>query len=700
MPTIDETATILDYIVENPGNPKAIQARQKLGVSDDALQAWQAVKENPDHEKKTQVRNKVFDEVAMAQPAGEVGRFSPGGADAVTRLAVKNLINESPKEIEGYLQRRGFQTRVVDGAFQVKKPGETQFKPLDSEKFDIFDIPDLAGDVIEGIATGFGFLGGSVGGLPGAVAGGAVGAGLAETARQAVGKATGVRREIDPLLVAESAGFGAAGGAIGKIGGEALKATGRGLGKAMAKLAGGATVKPERAEIEAAAERLGLRPTPGQLIDSKTLQEMEEIAFNQRQIFQTAPLRTQKERNKKIVQSVADDILKTNTFIDKEISGVQAKNEIVKVIENRLEKPEAIYSQFEETLGQLPILSSSKGLAAVGEKQAAKNAFEQRGDEIIKRLKGDRKTVNLVRSIIEDSKTLENINDIKVFRTTIGGMIDAQSSPNTKYAARELYKAASDWRKEALVNAAKASGDKELADKAVKILSKADQEYKKVIDDLNTAILPRGKEIKLGPREGLQQFFNKYADSKYIYQTLDTQDTERIKVLRDEFPEAFEIMRDAVIQKMAERSGTPKAILKKVENLPANAKKLLFGEDALQKAEDLRIWINSLPDPKEIGNQSRSGWVARVSKLLTAEKIPFVKQILDELAASEDTFRRNMISDPLLGVDVFSRAGRRVLETKAPVAATQFGFGVQREDERRTNFLNQSPANRFDFGRQ
>lgn len=719
MPNVKETEQLLNFVVDNPQDPRAGQVASKLGVDVPALEAWKAVKDNPSHPKRKDVRNKVFDQVAYAQPTKKEGIgsvISVGGADFVTRSIIKNFINESPAEIKRYLDKRGYQSRMKDGIVEVKKPGALEYERLDPKGFDIFDVTDLIGDVAEGLATGIGFftggaagaVGGPVGAVAGAAAGGAAGAAGAEALRQQAGQVLGFRKHLEPGLVAKAGTFGMLGGGGAKAAGMGLKALGKGAGKIIG-MTSGAKLKPNKEVIEEASKRLGLKPTPGQLIDSKALQELEEIARNQRDLFQTSAIRQQIERNQEIVKDVAESIVETSNTLSPMQVGADAKNSIAKEIDRLLAPAEEVYGAFEATLGKLPILSAERSLAMQGGK-AISNPLEKTAESLMKKFRGDRDTVRLVANILEDSRSLENINDIKVFRTSIGGLIDSQSSSNKKRAVRELYKAVGDWRSESLVNAAQAAEKnglvpKGLGEAAIEKLSEADQIYKSVMKTIEKTVLPRGKKLKLGPRETLQDYFEKHADSDFIFKTLKVGDPERIANIKKAFPEAFEMMKDVVVDDIASRSrvgiSPVKQLLKRIDQLQPETKKLLFGDDALQKAEDLKVFLGSIADPREVGNVSKTGFMNRMINGSMITKIaPFVRQFIEEFAALGREVRRDLIANPLMAEDIFSKTGKAI-DTAKSVGALQFGIDVPTQNEiRREKGAAFNIPRPLDFGRR
>jgi hypothetical protein len=137
------------------------------------------------------------------------------------------------------------ETRIVDDAVQVRKPGEAEWRGLEARgKFELSDISDIGSDVTSGIATGLGVAGGGLLGLPagpGAVAagiaGGAAGAGLHEAGQQALASGMGMGEETLGGAL-KDIGKEAAFGAVAQAGGAALGGASRLGAKALGGEAG------------------------------------------------------------------------------------------------------------------------------------------------------------------------------------------------------------------------------------------------------------------------------------------------------------------------------------------------------------------------------------------------------------------------------------------------------------------------------
>lgn len=124
--------------------------------------------------------------------------------DPATRAGLKNLIGNSPTLQAEYLRKKGFKDVEIKGDRVFARDPETGEKGvIDPAGFDLQDVTDVAGDVIQGVAETIGSMFAPVLGAAGAAAG-------AETGRQVAAQQLGFREDFDPEEVVLQAGMAAA----------------------------------------------------------------------------------------------------------------------------------------------------------------------------------------------------------------------------------------------------------------------------------------------------------------------------------------------------------------------------------------------------------------------------------------------------------------------------------------------------------
>jgi hypothetical protein len=161
------------------------------------------------------------------------------------RFLLKNVSPDPEARARWIQENKGMETRVVDDAVQVRKPGEAEWRGLEARgKFELSDISDITSDVTAGISTGLGAVAGGLLGAPtgpGALAtgaaGGAAGAGLHEAAQQALASSMGMGKETLGGALGDI-GKEAAFGALAEVGGRALGAGSRFAAKQLGGEAG------------------------------------------------------------------------------------------------------------------------------------------------------------------------------------------------------------------------------------------------------------------------------------------------------------------------------------------------------------------------------------------------------------------------------------------------------------------------------
>ena len=188
----------------------------------------------------------------------------------------------TPQGAQRYLESKGFEVQPAGGHFfNVRKPGEADWRKIDPDKFELEDVTDVLPDVAEAtysLAGGVGgnVLGGLVGGPVGSVLGGGVGAalttGIAQGGRTAAGYAAGVPVGIGedlPEVAKNSAIAGAAdmvgtvvGGALGKVVGPAWRFIAPRIFKRLATEAGEAGIKEVAEEVTETVAQKAASTTP------------------------------------------------------------------------------------------------------------------------------------------------------------------------------------------------------------------------------------------------------------------------------------------------------------------------------------------------------------------------------------------------------------------------------------------------------
>jgi len=640
MPDLKQTEKVLNFIADNPGDKRSGAAMQKFGLQPQAVQAWKAVRDTPDHPKKAEVRNKVYDTIAENSPGKDPGRLSPGGAGFLNRFAIKNLISNSPDQAQKFLTKQGFDSRIVDGEIEVKKPGEPEYVQLDSPKFDIFDIPDLASDIAEAVATGVGTFFGSI---PGAAAGAAA----AETVRQGVGLATGVREDFEPIEVLDATELGLIGGVGGKVVGKGLKFFGDKIGSLIGRI-----VKPKEAaeEIIAATKEIGGEAVAGQLLDNQLVQKLTaQLAENPGTLAGQA-LRKNVAKNFDAAEKAAQEIVKDASTLSPFEAGLKLTNDFKEIVADRIEPAANIYNKYDKIFKEAKIDSPPEGII-----KAIKDEFAD--------VFADDEATNALKSLLSKTDQIDTIDKITKFRTNIRKMASSSQNGNLIGSLKQIYRKTSDSRLEETISLAGVLDNPMLAIKEIK---EADAIYKSVADDVKNVFVDRGKVVIGSPKRILENFFEKTKEVNVVNKLLDTNDPRRIKKVKEAFPEIFEVMRESKIGNFLEKSSlkgelNKNNLVKSIGKLPKESANLIFGENGIKKAKALQTYLNSFPGP------------LNTSKTDVSRSLKEMFNIFSQAGALGRSQLLGLLTNSQLGKNMFQKTGN-LLQKPSTIGSFQFGL--------------------------
>ena len=582
---VSQDRQALDWVADNPNSPQAGEIMQVLGVDSEDIQAWDYARKNPNDKNTTALKNVVFDKVARSNPAVE--EQAVGFLD---RFMIKNLISENTDLQENYLRKKGFETRRVGDRVEVRQPGQERFGVIDPEGFDLFDVTDLVGDAAEAIATAaatgakaLGFVGAPATGggslLAGSALGGAATGGF-EAARQGVGIAAGLREEIDPGRIAQATAIGATVPGATQLAGKLFSGIGKGV-RALSR----AKMKPEAEAIEAAAQEIGAKATPGQLIDSATLQRLESAQAQSAGKLGGIGLRQQVQQNIRATQEAAEQIVKEVSGKTAFETGQEAGAQLTKELAERLKPAESIYQKYEGIFSRKafkPDMGRIK--AAIG--------------DLKKEFRLDDKALGFIDNIDSKLPEIKNLDDVKRLRTLVRDSFDPMDKAKSRVVSR-LGSELTEVRSDTLKRLAEERGG-DFFDVAKKEIEQADSIYKGSINDIKEAILRPGQKMRMSPKKQLADFMERTPEIDRINKVLKTNDPKKIAAVKRAFPESFETLRQGKIQEIATRAETqgavnPRKLANMMDKLPPETARLIFGAEAAGKAKALKTFLDSIP---------------------------------------------------------------------------------------------------------
>jgi hypothetical protein len=618
MPNLSEDRKVFDAIVDQPDHPAAPQAMQILGINRQDLQAGKIAKDlelkDPNDERIGQIRNVIFEKIARTRPSED-----KAGGGFINRIIAKNVLDQDPKVQANYYAKKGFDTRFVEGNLEVKKPGDINFRPVDPKGIDPFDAFDIIGDVIEGVAVSAAEIGGGLAGIGGGPVGatatglvaGGITAGAFEAARQGIGVGLGVREGLEAGPIASTSLIGAATPALLKGVGEGFTAATKGVSKVLSMFQGG--LKKTSPEIEAAAKEIGAKATPGQLFESRIIQELESAQAQSGGLIGGINLRKTIENNKKAVQETADSIVQDASNRSMYDVGDRVGKQLSEDLAAKLEPAETIYSKYE----------------TIFSKKAYKPNVEpikKKIESIKKQLKFDKTGLSKLSEYESQLDEIKNLDDLKLFRTALGNDLarDPLNKANNKILS-QLYGPITEARSKTLIDLAEKRADKPVDDNFFEIakseIETADKIYRQSIDEISNVILNPGKKIKGSPQKELEKFLSETPEIKRIDKILSTNNPKKIQAVKNAYPKVFEELRTARIGQVMEASSregqvNPLKLAKKINAMPDETVNMIFGENAKKKAKALQLYLESVPKPVGPSGTPRGFEVFRFRALL------------------------------------------------------------------------------------
>lgn len=438
--------------------------------------------------------------------------------------------------------------------------------------------------------------------------------------------------------------------------GKAIEKTGRGLTKAF-------PLKQNADDIVRAAEKLGTKPTPGQLYDSQLVGKLESALLQRRGKLGGMKLRKTVDENIKTLQKEADSLINEASGRSSIEIGAQAKDQIRDAVGQKLKNASDLYDEFEDVYSKAaadiqPIRDSLDDLSEKYAGTPAIAKIKKWQNTIDKVSKKGKKTVRE-----QQVKTIENL---KNFRTSVGNM-SSSLDPVDRDIARNLWDAATRSRSKSLIDAAELAADLP-AGHAEQLIRAADKQYAQAAE-MVSEVLPRGRKVKGGVKKALDDFLDKNTPESMAETILRTGDAERIASFKATFPEAFETLRMGKIDNLLAKATikgeiSPQKLSKVIDNMPQETAELLLGSGAKQKAAAMRTYLNSLPE--------------KINPSGTAEMLDLIRSF--NVLSQAGSIGQSGLLRLLTSGQGLQTTGRAVQQFALPAGAVQqFGREINRE---------------------
>jgi len=648
--------SVLNKYEKDPTDPLVSLYANKHGISVNDLGAGAAARRkllaNPEDKGALAVNNDLFQKISDKLPAEQLGFFDVGGgyrsdkggiipyAKALTaRTLVNNTISNNLDLQAQYFSRKGYISRVVGDRVEIRKPNEIGFRPIEKEGIDLFDTLDIVDDVLQGAAEGAKITAKTAGaatglGIP--IAMGIAGAtgGAFEAGRQAAGKIVGTRDEYDfPQILKESvisATFPGAQVALGA----GLKAGAKGVTKATGLLEG---LKPNVDTIKESAKRLGTKLLPGQISESRIIQEMTEGQYRAN-LGWFGPYAISAKKIVKDTYRKIDDEL-TNMLSDKagvnpSEAGQKAFEQAVNVIEAKKDAAQELYNAATHLNFYKNAKVDTSEIKAQLEYLKDVYQGEPNVQSLISKYESALEGVSNLRGLTNIKSALGS--EIRVKGGKISGM-EIKALGEMESAVKQAFDANFDeFEKKAAQGLFKTKPEDIKAARAAKM--QADKMWYSLMSDLSVLTKRPGKNVRGGPDEIIEQFIINNPAEKFVDKILATNDIKKVMAVRERFPEAFETLRQGKLQQYWNKWAPKETLVTKtaisdLSKMPSNVRNLLFGENADQKVRDLIVVYESIP--KDI-NPSGTGRMLQIlnGNIFSAQVGSFIRGVILSLSKS------------------------------------------------------------------
>lgn len=407
-------------------------------------------------------------------------------------------------------------------------------------------------------------------------------------------------------------GNAAKGTALGVLAGKGFDKLGKKLSPAIteasekaAEKISPALAKQNKEQIIAAADRLGIKVTPGMLDDTGFVERLESVLAKSPSLLGQRINRAQKQAYSRL-QDVVSEATNDATALTEYEVGERVKSGISSKLGERLDPVSALFDQVRESTRHIPISQKSKDAII-------RNI--QNTDEYI--LTGGGKA----NQYIEMLGRAQNADQVKTMMTMLNSDIQAAQgaerqvlqSVKNKFANLEensVMRAAIAQAREGGMNA---STGKKIGADIVNDLRDARNQYRQIKSDISDINM----DARLGKNYGPSSFLDtveKLPSEKMQQRFFNTDNQRQLQNLAKNFPDEFELLRQGKLRDIADSAigeqgkTSVKKFLNQVDKLSPEAKEIVFRGNG-QIIDDVLTLNNSLPrNFNPSGTASEMGW--------------------------------------------------------------------------------------------
>lgn len=368
--------------------------------------------------------------------------------------------------------------------------------------------------------------------------------------------------------------------------------------------------KKNTQEIIAAADRLGIKVTPGMLDDTGFVQRLEYTLANSPSLFGQSVARNQKAVLSKVDDAIVGATSEASNLTPYQI-GDKFKSGLTAKVGERLDPIKTAFDN---------VADSTK---AIGISDKSKEAIVRNIKQIPEvRLSGGKGKVGEYIDMISNIKTAD---DAKTVSSLLGAEIRAAEGKD-KLVLMAIKDKVSTIESKSINRAALTTakelgqrGDygKQLGKEIITELKGARKGYQELASDLSSVAENTRVKFQGGPSAYLDRI-EAIPNEKIQRSFFNTENLRQLENLKSKFPEEFGLLKQGKLQEIVENSMRPVSqgdagvssvkFINEVNKINPEAKKLLFG-DAVKVLNDIETVQRSMPKNfNPSGTGSQIGW--------------------------------------------------------------------------------------------
>lgn len=386
-------------------------------------------------------------------------------------------------------------------------------------------------------------------------------------------------------------GLGAGAGALGYGAGQLIQkganAVSEKLSPTIAKMLP-VGKKPNAPEIEAAAEAIGAKATPGMTSASETVQKLES-SLHQAPTIGGWLTRRGTKPVAKAMQDTTKELIEDAATVSPFESGEAAK----KILSDSVKKK---FQPSKELFEDLAQYTKDVNVGERSAKSVARNIMNIPEVDVLE--------LPLAKQVVKQLEKNPSVDQIKMLRTMVGKKAKSATDGAERSAYWQIYaklgRLEENTLKRGILQSARTQGEgKRIAEGMLGQLRDAKKGYATQISDLQD-FAQSARLGKVGSPDDFQEILDAVPSERLQEKLLPLGDVRQAKALEKQFPEAFRELRGARLRDLSkgvevDREFIPGKLLQNTKGLSPEAREMLF-RDKAPKLQNLRVVNEALPE--------------------------------------------------------------------------------------------------------